>query len=46
MIAHVDFSVASIRAYGAQEAFTKEAYARSDRWTIPARTFYNLNRCV
>ncbi|TFY70118.1 hypothetical protein EVJ58_g61 [Rhodofomes roseus] len=36
----------SIRAYGAQDAFRTESYARSDRWTIAARTFYNLNRWI
>ncbi|KAH9912641.1 uncharacterized protein B0H18DRAFT_889646 [Fomitopsis serialis] len=36
----------SIRAYGAQEGFRKESYARSDRWTIAARTLHNFNRWI
>lgn len=37
---------ASIRAYGAQDAFRKESYARIDKYTRAARTFYNLNRWI
>ncbi|KAF7798640.1 hypothetical protein EIP86_009863 [Pleurotus ostreatoroseus] len=36
----------SIRAYGAQQAFTLESYRRIDRYSRPARTFFNLNRWV
>ncbi|KAI0932658.1 hypothetical protein AcW1_000283 [Taiwanofungus camphoratus] len=36
----------SIRAYSAQDAFRQESYARTDRYTRAARTFYNLNRWV
>ncbi|KAH7905737.1 P-loop containing nucleoside triphosphate hydrolase protein, partial [Hygrophoropsis aurantiaca] len=35
---------ASIRAYGAQEAFKRESLTRIDRYTKCARMFYNLNR--
>lgn len=35
---------ASIRAYGAQDAFRKESYKRIDKYSRAARTFYNLNR--
>ncbi|KAJ3556484.1 hypothetical protein NM688_g2007 [Phlebia brevispora] len=38
--------LASIRAYGAEQAFTLESYRRIDRYSRPARTFYNLNRWV
>ena len=37
---------ASIRAYGAQEAFRLESYKRIDKFTRAARSFYNLNRPV
>ncbi|EGO28521.1 hypothetical protein SERLADRAFT_354415 [Serpula lacrymans var. lacrymans S7.9] len=37
---------ASIRAYGAQQAFKAESLARIDRYTKVARMFYNLNRWV
>lgn len=40
------FVEASIRAYGAQDAFRKESYARIDKYTRAARTFYNLNRWI
>ncbi|TEB39057.1 P-loop containing nucleoside triphosphate hydrolase protein [Coprinellus micaceus] len=36
----------SLRAYGAQEAFTKESMKRIDRYTRAASTFYNLTRWV
>ncbi|KAL0950661.1 hypothetical protein HGRIS_007447 [Hohenbuehelia grisea] len=36
----------SIRAYGAQNAFKKEAHVRIDRYSRTGRTFYNLNRWV
>lgn len=36
--------VASIRAYGAQEAFIKESLKRIDYYTRTARPFYNFNR--
>ncbi|KZT67587.1 P-loop containing nucleoside triphosphate hydrolase protein [Daedalea quercina L-15889] len=36
----------SIRAYAAQESFTREAYKRNDQWTTAARTFYTLNRWI
>jgi hypothetical protein len=37
---------ASVRAYGAQDAFRLESYKRIDRYTIAARTSFNLNRSV
>ncbi|KAF9516655.1 hypothetical protein BS47DRAFT_1371638 [Hydnum rufescens UP504] len=36
----------SIRAYGAEEAFIKESLQRIDKYTRPARSFYNLNRWI
>lgn len=41
-----DWGTASIRAYGAQEAFRQESYKRIDKYTRAARTFFNLNRYV
>ena len=38
--------ITSIRAYGAEDAFIKESLRRVDKYTRPARTFYNLNRWV
>ncbi|KAG8882444.1 hypothetical protein FRB97_008260 [Tulasnella sp. 331] len=38
--------LASIRAFGAEEAFKIESRKRIDHYTRPARTFYNLNRWV
>lgn len=38
--------IVSIRAYGAQSAFKEESLKRIDRYTRPARTFYNLNLYV
>jgi hypothetical protein len=37
---------ASIRAYGAQEAFKKESMTRIDKHVRASRVYYNLNRCV
>ena len=37
---------ASIRAYGAQQAFRVESYRRIDNYTRTGRTFYNLNRWI
>jgi hypothetical protein len=37
---------ASIRAYGAEEAFKEESLNRIDRYTKSGRMFYNLNRFV
>ena len=34
----------SIQAYGAEVAFKSESLKRVDKYTCPARTFYNLNR--
>lgn len=34
----------SIRAFGAEEAFTLESRKRIDHYTRPARVFWNLNR--
>ncbi|KAH9939277.1 uncharacterized protein BXZ73DRAFT_76000 [Epithele typhae] len=38
--------LASIRAYGAQEQFRMESYARLDKYVRAGRTYYNLNRWV
>ena len=38
--------VVSIRAYGAQDAFRREAYARMDRYTRASLVFAALNRWV
>lgn len=46
MIPFLTIVTASIRAYGAQQAFTLESYRRIDRYSRPARTFFNLNRHV
>jgi hypothetical protein len=37
---------ASLRAYGAQEAFIDESMNRINRYTRASRSFYNLNRWV
>ena len=39
-------ATASLRAYGAQEAFKAESYRRIDRYTRCAITHNNLNRYV
>ena len=39
-------TVASIRAYGAQEAFKAEAYTRIDKYSRAMITHVNLNRYV
>jgi hypothetical protein len=39
-------ATASVRAYGAQDAFRLESHKRIDRFTIAARTAFNLNRSV
>lgn len=36
----------SIRAYGAQDMFKRESYARINRYTRVVRAFWNLNRYV
>ena len=36
----------SIRAYGAEESFKIESLKRVDKYTRPARAFYNLNRWI
>ncbi|KDQ20385.1 hypothetical protein BOTBODRAFT_305749 [Botryobasidium botryosum FD-172 SS1] len=36
----------SIRAYGAQDAFKEESLKRIDKYTRPARSFYNANRWI
>ncbi|KAF9476386.1 P-loop containing nucleoside triphosphate hydrolase protein [Pholiota conissans] len=36
----------SIRAYGAQDTFVREAMKRIDRYSRAARTFYNLTRWI
>ena len=41
-----DLCVASIRAYGAQELFKREAYRRIDRYSSAAITNVNLSRYV
>ncbi|KAH9940070.1 uncharacterized protein BXZ73DRAFT_99070 [Epithele typhae] len=38
--------LASIRAYGAQERFRMESYARLNKYVRAGRTYYNLNRWV
>lgn len=38
--------LASIRAYGAETAFTLESTRRIDKYTRAARSFYNLNRWI
>lgn len=35
---------ASIRAYGAQDAFKTESYKRINRYTRASRAFWSLNR--
>ena len=40
------FMIASLRAYGAQEAFAAESMRRINVYTSAARTSYNLNRWV
>ena len=42
----IQYAIASIRAYGAQDAFRQESYVRVDRYSRAARTFYNLNRWI
>ncbi|KAI0085657.1 multidrug resistance-associated ABC transporter [Irpex rosettiformis] len=47
VLGHVGAAIAglvSIRAYGAQEAFILECHKRIDRYTLTARTFWNLTR--
>ncbi|KAF8515057.1 hypothetical protein BU17DRAFT_76921 [Hysterangium stoloniferum] len=49
VIAHFGAAIAglvSIRAYGAQAAFMSESLQRIDKYTRPARVYYNLNRWV
>ncbi|KAF8528012.1 hypothetical protein BU17DRAFT_81241 [Hysterangium stoloniferum] len=49
VIAHFGAAIAglvSIRAYGAQAAFTSESLKRIDKYTRPARVYYNLNRWI
>ena len=36
----------SIRAYSAQDMFKQESLDRIDKYSRPARTFYNLNRWI
>lgn len=36
----------SIRAYGAEQQFKTESLKRVDKYTRPARAFYNLNRWI
>ena len=36
----------SIRAYSAQDVFKRESLDRIDKFSRPARTFYNLNRWI
>lgn len=36
----------SIRAYGVEEAFISESLKHIDKYTRPARAFYNMNRCT
>lgn len=36
----------SIRAYSAQDMFKQESLDRIDKFSRPARTFYNLNRWI
>ncbi|KAF9786031.1 hypothetical protein BJ322DRAFT_1057551 [Thelephora terrestris] len=38
--------IVSIRAYSAQNMFKKESLDRIDKFSRPARTFYNLNRWI
>lgn len=45
-IMKTDLSSASIRAYGAQQAFMDEAMKRQDKYTRSSRSFFNLNRWV
>ena len=41
-----DDSTVSIRAYSAQGMFRDESLNRIDKFSRPARTFYNLNRWI
>lgn len=43
---HLHTSVASIRAYSAQERFKTVSMERINRYTRAGRTFYNLNRWI
>ncbi|KAK0192579.1 hypothetical protein F5146DRAFT_1040547 [Armillaria mellea] len=46
VLGHLNIHVASIRAYGAQNAFIRESMVRIDKYTRTGRTFYNLNRWI
>lgn len=46
LLTNANVFAASLRAYGAQEAFIEESMNRINRYTRAARTFYNLNRWV
>ncbi|KAF7290261.1 Multidrug resistance-associated ABC transporter protein [Mycena indigotica] len=49
VLAHFGAAIAgltSIRAFGAQEKFTRESLVRIDRYTRAARNYYNLNRWI
>ncbi|OCH88609.1 P-loop containing nucleoside triphosphate hydrolase protein [Obba rivulosa] len=49
VLGHFDATIrglTSIRAYGAEHAFTQESYRRIDRYTRITRSFYNLSRWV
>ena len=41
-----DDPTVSIRAYSAQDMFKRESLDRIDKFSRPARTFYNLNRWI
>ena len=43
---NADSPTVSIRAYSAQDLFKKESLDRIDKFSRPARTFYNLNRWI
>ena len=39
-------TTASIRAYGAEDAFRQESYKRIENYTRSGRMYYNLNRWI
>lgn len=42
----LNLSLASIRAYGAEERFKGQSISRINKYTRAARTFFNLNRWI
>ncbi|KAF9016393.1 hypothetical protein BDZ89DRAFT_1094518 [Hymenopellis radicata] len=46
VLAHAHSFIASVRAYGVQEAFINESLRRIDRYTRATRVFYDFNRWI